>query len=1487
MVGKGKKPEPRAHFFGSKRWFAGLIAGMIAIGGTVAIGGSPVVDVAGATTVDATYESQGPGPITNGQTENLAPANDVAGAIHTVVAHPSDANILWAGSVNGGVWRTNNATAANPHWVPLTDQMPGLSIGALELDPTVATNTVLVAGLGRFSSFNGTGGPLVGLLRTADGGANWTALASTGLANENISGVAPRGNTIVVSSNSNTFFRGGPGLGGIFRSTNGGATFTRLSGNGATGLPSAFGTYDLVSDPSNNARLYTAGPAGIFRSTDTGATWTNVTNQVTGINTTTSPTNTATNNIELSVHNSGGNNVVYAGVINAGGLNGLWRSTDQGANWTQLDTPTTNETGTIIGLQPRGGQKPGGQGGTHFSIRSDPANPNIVYLGGDRQPQDPGPNNIPGDNDDTWPNSIGANNFTGRLFRCNASLAAGSQCLPITHNGTSNNSAPHADSREIVFDANGDIIETDDGGIVRQTDPTTANGVWQNVSGDMRVSEGHSCSYDNVGDIILCGNQDTGTPEQSATGSVTWNSLVVADGGFTNVNDIAGGASSVRFSSSNSLAQSRRRTCTAANVCATATPTYNVSGTGQNIFQNDPGLPLYPPVIMNKVDGTRLIVGTSRVYESTDSLDNLTIALNSMGVDGNGNPAVTTRAIAYGGRQSGADAPGVLWFGDNGGRLWLRTGGAGAPVQLPAWTFGNARDIVLDPENWATAYVTDGTSVYRTTDAGNTFTNISGSLTTEAPNAQVFSLEIVPIDGSSHYAVLAGTDTGVFMTQTQNLGVWAELGNNLPNAVVFDLNYDAIDDALLVSALGRGAWLLRDVSEAIPVADLRVTKSDSPDPVKAGQELFYTISVTNDGDAAAAGAVVTDELPDEVIYLSDNGGCTYNALQHRLTCPLGVVNPDQTVSFQIKTLVKSDTVVNEGDGTLNIVNTVTVGSASVDSNTANNTDSEITFVQDLADLKVTKLCKPDDQLPAGETGFCEIFVDNLGPSSARNVTLRDVNTSDGVFTFGAITTSQGTCAETPAASGIIECELGDLEAASTTAEGRATVRIEVSATEALDINDVADARSDTPDPNTANNQARDHISVMAVTDLSIDKTAAAGAVAGTDITYTLAIENDGPSTATGVVVKDDLGSGVEVVSVSGTGGAGCNAGTPGNPLLPTTCSFGTLAPGATRTMTINVHILPGTRGPLHNDARVSSTTFDDDLSNNLDSTTTQIAGEADLSITKSDSPDPVIAGQQLTYTIVVANAGPSTAFAVKINDPLPAGTTFVSGVDGNGATVCALVQPGIVSCDLGDMGPGTSKTVFLTVFVAASTPQGTVLSNTSTVSSTTTDPIPGNNSDTETTTVNTSAELWLDKQATQRSGNPSPIVTYTLVVHNNAGCETDAQSSPTPTCGAGGPSDAVNVVLTDTLPLDAKKMTVQFVSPQCTYTKTTHKVVCNTARIPAGATVTFVIEAQVQGSVGTITNTATITSSGTFDPVAGNNTNAASLVMKGGTGKTR
>src|SRR5262249_12978363 len=120
--------------------------------------------------VGGQWIAQGPGPTRNGQVENIAPNNEVVGAIHTPAAHPTDSNILYVGGVNGGIWRTGNATAASPHWTPLTDNFPSPSIGALEFDPTDATNRTLVAGIGRFSSFSRIGGPLTGILRTTDGG---------------------------------------------------------------------------------------------------------------------------------------------------------------------------------------------------------------------------------------------------------------------------------------------------------------------------------------------------------------------------------------------------------------------------------------------------------------------------------------------------------------------------------------------------------------------------------------------------------------------------------------------------------------------------------------------------------------------------------------------------------------------------------------------------------------------------------------------------------------------------------------------------------------------------------------------------------------------------------------------------------------------------------------------------------------------------------------------------------------------------------------------------------------------------------------------------------------------------------------------------------------------------------------------------------------------------------------------------------------------
>src|SRR5262249_2266282 len=94
------------------------------------------------------WVEEGPGPITSASigaenTDGIA-NSPVAGAVQAIAVDPNNTNVAYVGAVNGGVWKTTNATAAFPHWVPLTDQLPSLSISALVMSPL--DSNVLYAG---------------------------------------------------------------------------------------------------------------------------------------------------------------------------------------------------------------------------------------------------------------------------------------------------------------------------------------------------------------------------------------------------------------------------------------------------------------------------------------------------------------------------------------------------------------------------------------------------------------------------------------------------------------------------------------------------------------------------------------------------------------------------------------------------------------------------------------------------------------------------------------------------------------------------------------------------------------------------------------------------------------------------------------------------------------------------------------------------------------------------------------------------------------------------------------------------------------------------------------------------------------------------------------------------------------------------------------------------------------------------------------------
>jgi hypothetical protein len=195
-----------------------------------------------------------------------------------------------------------------------------------------------------------------------------------------------------------------------------------------------------------------------------------------------------------------------------------------------------------------------------------------------------------------------------------------------------NNTCIHADSRNMVFDPNGNLLEMDDGGIYRLTNPNGAPAPqparrWDTVGGNLKA---------------------------------------------------------IQF-------------------------------------------PFTPPYVLDAVDPTRLPLGTNNLYESTNRGDALTRPNGTTDMG-------SISALAYGGRLNGAANPDVAYVGSGGffdqqGRLFLRTTAGGPFNALAAYTGGTPRGIALDPDNWQRAYVVDNQGkVWRTVDAGATFTDITGNL---------------------------------------------------------------------------------------------------------------------------------------------------------------------------------------------------------------------------------------------------------------------------------------------------------------------------------------------------------------------------------------------------------------------------------------------------------------------------------------------------------------------------------------------------------------------------------------------------------------------------------------------------------------------------------------------------------------------------------------------------------------------------------------
>jgi hypothetical protein len=673
-----------------------------------------------------TWLSRGPSPTQSAQV-SVPPNNEVSGAIQSIAAHPSNADILYIGAVNGGVWKTLNATAAQPAWMPLTDSLPSQSIGAVALDPLDVTQQTLLAGTGRFSNFAQRGDDEIGVYRTTDGGASWTVLGAPTLVGQKLIAVAARGPTLFAASTT----------GGLFRSTNTGASFTLASGTG--NLPTG-GIFDFVANRSNNAQFYiaTRGAAPkVLRSDDGGANWIDVTTGIAGLS-------ASTSTVRLSV---GATNVVFVAVVNSGVLAGVARSANLGGTWTPMDVPAVH---------------PGGQGAVNTSIAADPANANRVYLAGDR---------------------ITASPFTGNVVRGDASLAAGSQ-FAIIHGSGGGNTSPHADSRAMAFDANGNLLQSDDGGIYRRTSPSSA-GTWGSVIGNLAITEVHDLAHDRVADVILIGTQDNGTHQQQTSANPRWTMINGGDGGDAAIDDTTLGlVGSYRYVSSQNSGGFRRARYSAANVFVSNTSMPSIA---------DPQF--VTPVELNVTNSGRMLVGgVNTIYESTN-VTTATPTLNSLGA-----PGANRNAMAYGAN----GAPDAAYVGKNAA-VFRRSGGAFvATTALPAGAAA-ITDVAMDPDDALHVFAIDDNQVFRSINGGATWQDVTGNL--GAVSSQDFrTIEFIP--NTSGDGVALGTRSGVYYAPVASAS-WGLLGAGMPDVLVFDMRYIASSGLLIAGTLGRGVWSLQ------------------------------------------------------------------------------------------------------------------------------------------------------------------------------------------------------------------------------------------------------------------------------------------------------------------------------------------------------------------------------------------------------------------------------------------------------------------------------------------------------------------------------------------------------------------------------------------------------------------------------------------------------------------------------------------------------
>ena len=513
-----------------------------------------------------------------------------------------------------------------------------------------------------------------------------------------------------------------------------------------------------------------------------------------------------------------------------------------------------------------------------------------------------------------------------------------------------------------------------------------------------------------------------------------------------------------------------------------------------------------------------------------------------------------------------------------------------------------------------------------------------------------------------------------------------------------------------------------------PKADLQLNKSSNLINANYGDIVIWTLKITNNGPNVGTGIRLKDLIPDGLIILSCDDE-NYNKKTGILN--IDSLNMGESKIINIKTLVnKTGTFINEAS----------VSGNEYDWDLKNNNDSAGINVNPSADLAVEILVN-DTNPKFNSLVKWTLRVTNNGPDEATGVVVCDLLSKDLIYL-----SSTGNY---DVKSGL--WNIGTLERGKSV-----SIDIVTLVNKTGKIANDASVSGKEYDWNLSNNYDNKSIAVDVCADLAIKKL-----VNDTNpkfnslVEWTLRVTNNGPDTATGVVVCDILPEGLISIDKSFNG----------------TWNVGKLFNNQTKELTIIC--LVNKTGKLVNIADIAGNEYDCNLTNNIVNKSIEVAQSADLFVKKyvnNTSPD---FGEIIKWSVVVSNNGPDIATNVQVNDLLDDGLIFVksSSTKGN-----YDVKSGIWTID--SLAPETDETLNIYCKVNKI---GKILNFVS-VNSTQYDWNESNNHDNESVNAVKIADLSVIKLINNSNPNYNDLIKWTIIVSNN------------------GPNMATGVIVNDLLP---------------------------------------------------------------------------------------